>query len=203
VLADIRDETSVETVISVDLGDGSGLLKEGYGLSEPSPALCINPMSVTESTNTCGLPMPSTEIRLLDDDGNEVPDGEPGEVCARGPQVMPGYWNNVAANRAAFTEDGFFRTGDVGVFDERGFLKIVDCKKDLVIVSGFNVYPNEIEAAVSGCPGIAECACIGVADARTGEALRVFAVKTPGAEVPDADVIAHCRKELTGYTNPH
>ena len=156
--------------------------------------LCINPMSVTEFTETCGLPVPSTEIKLLDDDGNEVPEGEAGEICARGPQVMKGYWNNEDANRAAFTPDGFFRTGDIGVLTDGGFLKIVDRKKDMVIVSGFNVYPNEVEATVTACPGVAECACIGVPDDKTGEAVRVFVVKAPGAEVSDADVIAHCRR---------
>ena len=149
-------------------------LKEGYGLSETSPVLCINPMSVTEFTETCGLPVPSTEIKLLDDEGNEVPEGEAGEICARGPQVMKGYWNNDDANRAAFTPDGFFRTGDIGVLTDGGFLKIVDRKKDMVIVSGFNVYPNEVEAAVTACPGVAECACIGVPDDKTGEAVRVL-----------------------------
>jgi long-chain acyl-CoA synthetase len=177
-------------------------LKEGYGLSETSPVLCINPMSVTHFTETCGLPVPSTEIRLLDDEGRDVAEGEAGEICARGPQIMKGYWNNDEANRAAFTEDGFFRTGDVGVFVEGGFLKIVDRKKDMVLVSGFNVYPNEVEATVTACAGIAECACIGVPDEKTGEALRVYAVKASGVEVCDADVIAHCRKELAGYKVP-
>ena len=177
-------------------------LKEGYGLSETSPVLCINPMSVTEFTETCGLPVPSTEIKLLDDDGNEVPEGEAGEICARGPQVMKGYWHNDDANRAAFTPDGFFRTGDIGVLTDGGFLKIVDRKKDMVIVSGFNVYPNEVEAAVTACPGVAECACIGVPDDKTGEAVRVFVVKAPGAEVSDADVIAHCRGQLAAYKVP-
>ena len=177
-------------------------IKEGYGLSETSPVLCLNPTSVTHFTGTCGVPLPSTEIILVDEAGAEVPAGEAGEICARGPQVMAGYWNNEEANQAAFTEGGYFRTGDIGVFVEGGFLKIVDRKKDMVIVSGFNVYPNEIEAVVTGCEGIAECACIGVPDPKTGEALRVFAVKAPGADVTDADVIAHCRKELTAYKVP-
>ena len=177
-------------------------LKEGYGLSETSPVLTLNPMSVTDFTGTCGLPLPSTEVKLLDEAGNEVAEGEAGEVCARGPQVMQGYWNNEEANRAAFTPDGFFRTGDIGVFTEGGFLKIVDRKKDLVIVSGFNVYPNEVEAAITACPGVAECACIGVPDAKSGEAVRVYVVKAPGAEVCEADVIGHCRGELAGYKVP-
>ena len=177
-------------------------LKEGYGLSETSPILCINPMSVTEFTETCGLPVPSTEIKLIDDAGNEVPEGEAGEICARGPQVMKGYWNNEEANKAAFTPDGFFKTGDIGVFTAGGFLKIVDRKKDMVIVSGFNVYPNEVEAAVTACHGVAECACIGVPDARTGEAVRVFVVKAPFAELTVEQVVAHCRAELAGYKVP-
>lgn len=177
-------------------------IKEGYGLSETSPILCINPMSVTKFTGTCGLPVPSTEIRLLDDDGNEVAEGERGEISARGPQVMSGYWNNDSANADAFTKDGFFRTGDIGLFTDGGFLKIVDRKKDMVIVSGFNVFPNEVEAAVSACEGILECACIGVPDPKSGEAVRVYAVKTPGADVKDTDVITHCRTLLAGYKVP-
>jgi long-chain acyl-CoA synthetase len=177
-------------------------IKEGYGLSETSPLLCVNPMSVTEFTETCGLPVPSTDIKLIDDDGNEVPEGEAGEICAKGPQVMRGYWNNVEANTAAFTPDGYFKTGDVGVFTAGGFLKIVDRKKDMVIVSGFNVYPNEVEAAVTACHGVAECACIGVADPKTGEAVRVYVVKAPFAEVTSDEIVAHCRKELAAYKVP-
>lgn len=177
-------------------------IKEGYGLSETSPILCLNPMSVAEFTETCGLPVPSTDIKLIDDDGNDVPEGAVGEICAKGPQVMRGYWNNDAANVDAFTSDGYFKTGDVGVFTRDGFLKIVDRKKDMVIVSGFNVYPNEIEATVTTADGIAECARIGVPDDRTGEALRVYAVKAPSAEPTPEDIIAHCRKELAGYKVP-
>lgn len=177
-------------------------IKEGYGLSETSPVLCLNPIAGSAFSGACGLPLPSTEIRLLDDAGNSVAEGEAGEICARGPQVMRGYWNNDAANAAAFTADGFFRTGDVGIFTEDGFVKIVDRKKDMILVSGFNVYPNEVEASVTACDGIAECACIGVADEKTGEAVRVFAVKLPGATVSELDVVAHCRKELAGYKVP-
>jgi long-chain acyl-CoA synthetase len=177
-------------------------IKEGYGLSETSPVLCVIPMSVTEFTETCGLPVPSTDIKLLDDDGNEVPEGVAGEICAKGPQVMPGYWNNDAANRSAFTPDGYFKTGDIGIFTAGGFLKIVDRKKDMVIVSGFNVYPNEVEAVVTACHGVAECACIGVPDSKSGEAVRVYVVKAPFAEVTPEDIIAHCRKELAAYKAP-
>lgn len=177
-------------------------IKEGYGLSETSPVLCVNPMAVTEFTETCGLPVPSTEIKLIDLEENEVREGEAGEICARGPQVMAGYWNNAEANRSAFTKDGFFKTGDIGVLTAGGFVKIVDRKKDMVIVSGFNVYPNEVEAVISGCRGVAECACIGLPDPKTGEALRVYVVKAPFAEVSVDDVVAHCRKELAPYKVP-
>jgi long-chain acyl-CoA synthetase len=177
-------------------------IKEGYGLSETSPILCLNPIAGEAFSGACGLPLPSTEIALLDDNGRPVAEGEAGEICARGPQVMQGYWNNSAANAAAFTDDGFFRTGDVGVFTEDGFVKIVDRKKDMILVSGFNVYPNEVEAAVTACEGIAECACIGVADERSGEAVRVYAVKLPDTTVCEAEVIAHCRRELAGYKVP-
>lgn len=177
-------------------------IKEGYGLSETSPILCINPLSVSHFTESCGLPVSSTDIKLLDDDGNEVPEGGAGEICASGPQIMRGYWNNDEANRAAFTPDGYFRTGDVGVFTPEGFLRIVDRKKDMVIVSGFNVYPNEVEAVVTACEGIAECACIGVPDDRTGEAVRVYAVRLSGSDVSAEDVIAFCRTELAAYKVP-
>jgi long-chain acyl-CoA synthetase len=177
-------------------------IKEGYGLSETSPLLCINPTSVAEFTETCGLPVPSTDIKLIDDDGAEVSEGEAGEICAKGPQVMRGYWNNDAANASAFTPDGYFKTGDVGMFTAGGFLKIVDRKKDMVIVSGFNVYPNEVEAVVSACHGVAECACIGVPDPKTGEAVRVYVVKAPFAQVTSDEIIAHCRKDLAGYKVP-
>jgi long-chain acyl-CoA synthetase len=177
-------------------------IKEGYGLSETSPILCINPMSVTEFTETCGLPVPSTDIKLIGDDGSEVPEGEAGEICAKGPQVMRGYWNNDAANSSAFTPDGFFKTGDVGIFTVGGFLKIVDRKKDMVIVSGFNVYPNEVEAVITACHGVAECACTGVPDPKTGEAVRVYVVRAPFAEVTPEEIIAHCRKDLAAYKVP-
>ena len=177
-------------------------IKEGYGLSETSPILCINPMSVTEFTETCGLPVPSTDIKLIDDDGDDVPEGQAGEICAKGPQVMRGYWNNDAANATAFTPDGYFKTGDVGIFTAGGFLKIVDRKKDMVIVSGFNVYPNEVEAVVTACHGVAECACIGVPDSKSGEAVRVYVVKAPFANLTSETIIAHCRKELAAYKVP-
>lgn len=175
---------------------------EGYGLSETSPVLTLNPMTREGFSGTVGLPFPSTDIKLLGENDVEVALGEAGEVCVRGPQVMRGYWQKDDANAAAFTADGYFRTGDVGVFDRDGFLRIVDRKKDMIIVSGFNVYPNEIEAVATACAGVAECACVGRPDDRTGEAIVLFVVKMPGAAVTEADVIAHCRRELTAYKVP-
>ena len=177
-------------------------IREGYGLSETSPVVSFNPAQVQAFTGTTGLPLPSTDVILLDEEGRTVGLGEPGEICVKGPQVMRGYWNKPEANAAAFTADGYFRTGDVGCFDAQGFLKIVDRKKDMIIVSGFNVYPNEIEAVVTACPGVAECACIGVPDEKTGEAVQLFVVATPAAALTEADVIAFCRQALTGYNVP-
>jgi long-chain acyl-CoA synthetase len=168
----------------------------GYGLSETSPVLCVTPLSVSGFTGTCGLPVPGTEIRLIDPDGDAVPAGEPGEICVRGPQVMQGYWNDPAANAAAFTADGFFRTGDVGVFVGGGFLKLVERKADAVAVAGVEVHPSEVEAVAASCEGVAECACIGVPDDATGEALRLFVVRAPGADTDAERVIAHCRGRL-------
>ena len=178
------------------------IIHEGYGLSETSPVVSFNPLWVTEFSSTTGLPLPSTDVKLLDEDGKEVALGEAGEIVVKGPQVMSGYWQRPADNATAFTQDGYFRTGDVGVFDAKGFLKIVDRKKDMIIVSGFNVYPNEIEAVASSCPGVAECACVGVSDEKTGEAVKLFVVKLPGAALNETELIVHCRKELTGYKIP-
>ena len=178
-------------------------IREGYGLSETSPVVSFNPAYINEFTGTTGLPMPSTDIKLLDDTDQEVDPGQAGEICVKGPQVMRGYWEKPDANATSFTDDGYFRTGDVGVFDDKGFLKIVDRKKDMIIVSGFNVYPNEVEAVVANCPGVAEAACIGVPHPKTGEAVKLFVVRLPGASLTEADVIAHCRASLTGYKVPH
>jgi long-chain acyl-CoA synthetase len=175
---------------------------EGYGLSETSPILCLNPIGSAGFSTTVGLPLPSTEIKLFDDSDNEVGAGESGEVCAKGPQVMKGYWQKPEANAAAFTADGYFRTGDIGYFDAAGYLKIVDRKKDMILVSGFNVYPNEIEAIAAACPGVAECACVGAPDERTGEAVSLFVVRVPGATLTETDLIAHCRRQLAAYKVP-
>jgi long-chain acyl-CoA synthetase len=178
------------------------IIREGYGLSETSPVLTFNPLHLSEFSGTTGVPLPSTDIKLLDEEGREVALGQPGEICAKGPQVMRGYWDKPEANAAAFTADGYFRTGDVGVFDERGFLKIVDRIKDMILVSGFNVYPNEIEAIATGCPGVLECACIGVPDEKTGEAVKLFVVRMPNAKLTAEELVAYCRKEMTGYKTP-
>jgi long-chain acyl-CoA synthetase len=175
---------------------------EGYGLSETSPILTLNPTTIDGFSATVGLPFPSTDIKLLDGNDEEAVIGEPGEVCAKGPQVMQGYWRKPQANTEAFTADGYFRTGDIGVFDAKGFLKIVDRKKDMIIVSGFNVFPNEIEAIAAACPGVAECACVGRPDEKTGEAVRLFVAKAPGATLSEADLIAHCRCQLAAYKVP-
>ena len=175
---------------------------EGYGLSETSPILTLNPMTSEGFSGTVGLPMPSTDIKLLGEDDAPVALGEAGEICAKGPQVMRGYWQKQDANAAAFTADGYFRTGDVGVFDERGYLRIVDRKKDMIIVSGFNVYPNEVEAIAAACRGVAECACVGRPDEKTGEAIVLFVAKLAGAELTEAEVTAHCRRQLTAYKVP-
>ncbi|HDR8987045.1 TPA: AMP-binding protein [Burkholderia vietnamiensis] len=177
-------------------------IREGYGLSETSPVVTFNPQSVDRFTGTTGLPLPSTDVKLLDDENREVAIGGAGEICVRGPQVMGGYWQKPEANAAAFTEDGYFRTGDIGVFDAAGFLKIVDRKKDMIIVSGFNVYPNEVEAVVTALPGVAECASIGVPDERTGEAPKLFVVLAPDATIGEAEIVAHCRANLAGYKVP-
>ncbi len=178
------------------------VILEGYGLSETSPVVSFNPAHLETFSGTTGLPMPSTDVRLLDDDGQPVAIGQAGEICVKGPQVMSGYWQQPEANASAFTADGYFRTGDVGVFDAHGFLKIVDRKKDMVIVSGFNVYPNDVEAVASACPGVAECACVGAADDKTGEAVKLFVVRLPGATLSEDEVIAHCRASMTGYKVP-
>jgi len=176
-------------------------IAEGYGLSETSPVATSNPADMTEYSGTIGLPIPSTDIAILDDDGNPVPLGQPGEIAIRGPQVMVGYWNQPEETAKVMTADGFFKSGDVGIMDERGFTKIVDRKKDMVLVSGFNVYPNEVEAVVAMMPGVLECACIGVPDDKTGEAVKVFVVRKDPSLTAE-QVLAYCKENLTGYKRP-
>jgi long-chain acyl-CoA synthetase len=174
---------------------------EGYGLSETSPCVTCNPVTATEYTGTIGLPLPSTEISIRDDDNHELPLGQPGEICIRGPQVMEGYWNRPDETAKVMTPDGFFRSGDVGVLDERGYVKIVDRKKDMILVSGFNVYPNEIEDVVAMLPGVFEVAAVGVKDQNSGEAVKLFIVRKDES-LTEADVMAYCKERLTGYKRP-
>ena len=174
---------------------------EGYGLSETSPSATCNPVDSTAYSGNIGLPMPNTELKLLDDDGNEVPTGTPGEIAIKGPQVMAGYWKRDDETAKVMTADGFFRSGDIGVVDERGYFKIVDRKKDMILVSGFNVYPNEVEDVVTQMPGILECAAVGVADEKSGEAVKLVIVRKDPA-VTEAMVRAYCEANLTGYKRP-
>jgi long-chain acyl-CoA synthetase len=174
---------------------------EGYGLSETSPSVCCNPTDTDKFTGTIGLPLPSTELELRDDDGKPVPLGQPGEICVRGPQVMAGYWNRPDETAQVMYPDGFLRTGDVGVMDERGYTKIVDRKKDMILVSGFNVYPNEIEGVVMECPGVLEVAAIGVPDEHSGEVVKLFIVKRDPSLTEEA-VREFCKERLTGYKRP-
>jgi long-chain acyl-CoA synthetase len=176
-------------------------LIEAYGLTETSPAATINPLDLPKYNGAIGLPISSTEITLRDDAGNDVPLGQPGEICIRGPQVMAGYWQHPAETAKVMTADGFFMSGDVGVMDERGFVRIVDRKKDMILVSGFNVYPNEIEGVVAMHPGVLECAAVGVPDSKSGEAVKLFVVKKDAA-VTAEDILKHCRDHLTGYKCP-
>jgi long-chain acyl-CoA synthetase len=176
-------------------------LVEAYGLTETSPGAVINPLDLKEYNGSIGLPVPSTEVMLRDEAGHEVGIGPPGEICIRGPQVMKGYWNKPEETAKVIDKDGWLATGDVGVVDDKGFFKIVDRKKDMVLVSGFNVYPNEIEAVVAMHPGVLECAVIGVPDDKTGEAVKVVIVKKD-PNLTEADVLAHCRQHLTGYKVP-
>ncbi|RLA05711.1 MAG: long-chain-fatty-acid--CoA ligase, partial [Gammaproteobacteria bacterium] len=176
-------------------------IDEGYGLSETSPVLSLNLSFGGKEVLGIGVPVSSTEISLRDDDGNIVKEGEAGELCCKGPQVMPGYWNNPEATAESMTDDGYFMTGDVAEMDPEGFFHIVDRKKDMILVSGFNVYPNEIEAEVAKLPGILECACIGIPDDSSGEAVKIFAVKKD-PEISVDDIRDFCRKSLAGYKVP-
>jgi long-chain acyl-CoA synthetase len=176
-------------------------LTEGYGLSETSPGVCFSPLDKPDWNGTIGVPLPSTYVSLRDDDDKEPEIGKPGELCVKGPQVMRGYWNKPEENAKAFTLDGYLRTGDVAVMDAKGYFKIVDRKKDMILVSGFNVYPNEIENVVALHPGVLEVACIGVPDDKSGEAVKVFVVKKdPGLTVEALK--EHCKQNLTGYKVP-
>ncbi len=174
---------------------------EGYGLSETSPSASCNPTTSKAYTGTIGVPIPGTYFKLLDDDGNEVPLGQPGEIAIKGPQVMAGYWQRPDETAKVMTPDGYFKSGDIGVMDANGYFKIVDRKKDMILVSGFNVYPNEIEDVVSGCPGVLECAAVGVMDDKSGEAVKLVIVKKDPA-LTEAQVREYCKANLTGYKQP-
>ncbi|KAA3530769.1 long-chain fatty acid--CoA ligase [Agrobacterium tumefaciens] len=176
-------------------------IAEGYGLSETSPVATVNRLDATEFSGTIGLPISSTEIDIRDEEGNSLPTGEVGEICIRGPQVMAGYWQRPDETAKAMTEDGFFRSGDMGFMDERGYTKIVDRKKDMILVSGFNVYPNEIEEVAASHPGVLECAAIGVPDEHSGETVKLFVVKKDQS-LTEAELKAFCAKSLTNYKRP-
>jgi long-chain acyl-CoA synthetase len=178
-------------------------VQEGYGLTETSPVVSMQP-TVVESvfTGTIGLPLPSTEVVIRDDDGLDQPPGQPGELCVRGPQVMKGYWQRPEATEQVMYPDGFLRTGDIATMDERGFFRIVDRKKDMILVSGFNVFPNEVENVVTLHPDVIEAACIGVPDPKSTEAVKIFVVAREGADLDAAKIIAWCRESLTAYKVP-
>jgi long-chain acyl-CoA synthetase len=174
---------------------------EGYGLSETSPVATVNRCDIKQFTGTIGLPLPSTEIAILDDDGAPVALGQAGEIAIRGPQVMAGYWQRADETAQSMTPDGFFKTGDVGIMDEHGYTRIVDRKKDMILVSGFNVYPNELEGVIAAHPGVLECACIGVPDQHSGEAVKLFVVRTdPNLTVEQ--LMDYCKEQLTAYKKP-
>jgi long-chain acyl-CoA synthetase len=174
---------------------------EGYGLSETSPSASCNPVTSTQFTGTIGVPLPSTFMKCIDDEGKEVPVGQPGEIAIKGPQVMAGYWQRPDETAKVMTADGYFKSGDIGVMDERGYFKIVDRKKDMVLVSGFNVYPNEVEEVVAMMPGVMECAVVGVPDEKTGEAVKLVIVRKDPS-LTEEKVKEYCRANLTGYKQP-
>ncbi|MEO6351565.1 MAG: long-chain fatty acid--CoA ligase [Oxalobacteraceae bacterium] len=176
-------------------------IAEGYGLSETSPVATANPADSTEFSGTIGMPIPSTEVAILDDDGQPVPLGQSGEIAIRGPQVMVGYWQSPLETARAMTPDGFFKTGDIGIMDQRGNTRIVDRKKDMILVSGFNVYPTEIEGVVAEHPGVLECACVGVPDEHSGEAVKLFVVRKDPALTLE-ELQRFCKEQLTGYKRP-
>jgi len=176
-------------------------LIEAYGLTETSPAVCINPMNLKEYNGYIGLPIPSTEVVIKDENENNLEPGKEGELCVKGPQVMKGYWNKKEETEKVFTKDGFFKTGDIAYMTEDGFFKIVDRKKDMILVSGFNVYPNEVEDVIASHPKVLECAVIGIPDDKSGESVKAFIVKKDDSLTED-EIISFCRENLTAYKVP-
>jgi long-chain acyl-CoA synthetase len=174
-------------------------LVEGYGLSETSPVLCCNPLDGNHKRGSIGIPVPSTEVAIFDEQGNQLPQGETGEICARGPQVMQGYWEK--DNEGVFFHNDWFRTGDIGLMDENGFFKIVDRKKDMIKVSGFNVFPNEIENVLASHPKILELAAIGVPDEKSGEVIKIFVVKKDQS-LSESEILDYCHQNMTKYKIP-
>ncbi len=176
-------------------------LLEAYGLTETSPAVCINPMDLPAFNGSIGLPIPLTDVSIRTEDGEFLPIGEVGELCVRGPQVMRGYWEKPEETAFVLDEEGWFKTGDIAVIDESGFVRLVDRKKDMILVSGFNVFPNEVEGVIAACPGVLEVGVIGVSDEKSGEAVKAVVVKSD-ASLTEQEIIDHCRKELTSYKVP-
>lgn len=202
ILATIGGGMAMQKVVADQWQKMTGApIAEGYGLSETSPVACVNSALIESFTGFIGLPVPGTEVVILGDDGKEVPFGTPGEICIRGPQVMAGYWNKPEETKNVMTVDGFFRSGDIGIMNAEGLTKIVDRKKDMVLVSGFNVYPNEVEEVLSLIPGVLECAVIGVPDEDSGEAVKAFIVKQD-PDLTEEAVLAYCKENLTNYKRP-
>ncbi|MBP9147376.1 MAG: long-chain-fatty-acid--CoA ligase [Rhodoferax sp.] len=194
--------TAVQSAVAKLWFDKTGCaICEGYGLSETSPIATSNPVNITEYSGSIGVPVPSTWLKLLDDDGNEVAPGQSGEIAIKGPQVMAGYWQRPDETAKVMTPDGYFKSGDIGVMDENGYFKIVDRKKDMILVSGFNVFPTELEDVVAQMDGIMECACVGVPDEKSGEAVKLVIVRKNPAVTED-QVRAYCKENLTGYKQP-
>jgi long-chain acyl-CoA synthetase len=202
LLVTIGGGTSVQKGVADHWQQMTGVpIVEGYGLSETSPVASVNTALITAFTGTIGLPVPGTELVILDDAGVELPFGTPGEICIRGPQVMVGYWNKPEDTQSVFTADGYFKSGDIGIMNEDGYTKIVDRKKDMILVSGFNVYPNELEEIIALLPGVLECAAIGVPCEETGEAVKVFIVRKD-PNLSEEDIKEYCKKEFTNYKRP-
>lgn len=202
ILATIGGGMAMQKVVADQWQKMTGApIAEGYGLSETSPVACVNSALIESFTGFIGLPVPGTEVVILGDDGIEVPFGTPGEICIRGPQVMAGYWNKPEETKNVMTADGFFRSGDIGIMNADGLTKIVDRKKDMVLVSGFNVYPNEVEEVLSLIPGVLECAVIGIPDEDSGEAVKAFIVKQD-PDLSEETILAYCKENLTNYKRP-